>query len=96
MGTSNNSWTASKRFKKPTSALKILQINLLFAAIDASRTLFPLLLTAVAIIYLRLLRLSCRDICHNCCQKWAGDCIEESLIAFSPDMHKKDYFTLFQ
>jgi len=39
-GTSNNSWMASKCFKKPTSALKILQIDPLFAAIFALNSTF--------------------------------------------------------
>ena len=39
-GTSNNSWTASKRFKKPASALKTLQIDMLFAAIFALNSIF--------------------------------------------------------
>ena len=40
MGTSNNSWTASKRLIKPTSALKILQIGMLLAAIFALNSIF--------------------------------------------------------
>ena len=39
-GTSSNSWMASKGFKKPTSALKILQIAPLFTAIFALNSTF--------------------------------------------------------
>ena len=44
--TSNNSWMASKRLKKATSALKIQQIDLLFAIIFALNLTFLIPLTA--------------------------------------------------
>ncbi len=45
-GTSSNSWMASKSFKKPTSALRILQIDVLFAVIFALNLTFLIHLAA--------------------------------------------------
>jgi len=45
-GTSNNSWMASKRLKKATSALKIQQIDLLFTMIFALNLTFLIHLAA--------------------------------------------------